>query len=131
MTVYKNAEQLLAAINGAKGRMGSVEDWRVLTPQRGQPDPLLYVAQSYHESWDFLDLPPIPCEARPCKVAPKKGAGADAGADAGAEAGGSGPGASGKDSLFTCDLVACLLPATAANRTEWVKVGHICLQDAS
>jgi D5 N terminal like len=63
MGVYKEAEQLLAAVNGAKGRIDRHDkspsakmDWRVLRPAgTAEEDVLDYVAQVTDEDWPLLD----------------------------------------------------------------------------
>lgn len=56
-SVYKPSEQLLASINGCKGRIGGVYDRRVLSPEDPEDDPLDYVVQQIEPHWMFLELP--------------------------------------------------------------------------
>lgn len=132
MTVYKPSEQLLAAINGAKGRMGSVEDWRVLTPQSDQPDPLLYVAQHHDTSWVLLDMVGRPHDAVAVAVATSDPDLPRVTTHSAAVEVEVSEDRDGDDCrMFTSDLVGCLLKSTAADRLEWVKVGHILKREGA
>lgn len=95
MGVYKQNEQLLAAVNGCKGQ----GDTRVLLPV--DADLLQYVAQHTDPSWPFLDLPAdysVP-EPRQHQDTP--------------------------DLQFIHNLLACLSSDTADDRKKWIRVGMV------
>lgn len=108
MSVYKASEQLLAAINCCKGQIGKVLDSRVLRPEPGAEDPLLYVAQHVHPDWEHLDLPQdYYSEDAPSQENDER------------EVGGC------VDPVFVSDLVACLGSATSDDRKRWLSVAIV------
>ncbi|PNH02118.1 hypothetical protein TSOC_011935 [Tetrabaena socialis] len=111
MSVYKPSEQLLAAINGNKGRIGGVLDERMLTPEAGHDNPLLYVVQHVEPNWKLLDLPED-FHAQPHAEPPPIS--------------GSRNGCSQYvDPIFVHDLVACLSVATSDDRERWIRVAMV------
>lgn len=109
MSVYKPSEQLLAAINGHKGRIGNFLDERVLQPEDGYDDPLMYVVQHVEPDWILLDLPED-FHAQQLKRAdarPRANPVCDV------------------DPVFVCDLVACLSVATSDDRDRWIRIAIV------
>lgn len=111
MSVYKAREQLLATINGCKGRVGGCFDARILLPQPGHEDVLMYIVQHTDPSWPFLDIPidykkdfPVtaPAVASPSDVFVPPG-----------------------HSEFIQSLLSCLSAATADDRKKWIAVGVV------
>lgn len=115
MSVYKASEQLLATIMGCKGRLAGVHDSRVLLPEPGHADPLLYIVQDVDDSWPLLDLP---CETVNVSTAFPLPAFAD--------------GAT-LDSLqisevlqcFVRALLACLGACSSNDRRVWITIGMV------
>lgn len=104
MSVYKAREQLLATINGCKGRLGGVLDDRVLRMAAPGDDVLRYVVQHVEADWPLLDLPvtyqsesPAPVDRLPRRAA--------ASVD------------------FVRGMVSCLSARTADDRRKWIAVG--------
>ena len=67
LNVYTEREQLICAINGTKG-IGS--DVRLLCPQAGSGDPLLYVVQHVEPGWPLVSLAALSSNAQACAVPP-------------------------------------------------------------
>lgn len=113
MSVYKAREQLLAAINGCKGRVGQSVDERILRPEAcSEQDLLMYVAQLVDPDWPFLDVPldvnavcasPVTsCVGRPTT-----------------------------DPAAVRRMVACLSAATADDRMKWIVIGMVLKEEGS
>lgn len=118
MSVYKQSEQLLATILGCKGRLAGVQDSRVLLPQPGHEDPLLYIVQSVDDSWPFLDLPvPSPTtQAPPAKEAQTP--------SCSSSTAGAGPLCEG-DQAFVKALLRCMGTRCSDDRSVWINVGLV------
>lgn len=122
MSVYKPTEQLLASINGCKGRIGGVEDLRVLTPEKETDDPLLYVVQHVEPEWILVNLKPeCSCSADPDSddlddlddlepLAIRTHSAATV--------------LNVSNTLYVRDVMACLSDVTSSNRLFWLDVAY-------
>lgn len=109
MSVYKVREQLLASINGCKGRVGQTVDKRILCPENERADLLMYVAQLVDSDWPFLDVP------LELVAAPERSPGRHSTAVVGT----------------VRHMVACLSAATADDRMKWIVIGMVLKQEGS
>lgn len=115
MSVYKVREQLLAAINGCKGRIGCVTDARLLNPEQGSPshDLLMYVAQHVDLGWPFLDVPldfnPHPRTPQPLEQ----------------------PQRSSASVASVRSMVASLSATTSSDRSKWIIIGMVLKKEGS
>jgi hypothetical protein len=117
MSVYKPGEQLLATINGCKGKVqDGYFDARILRPEEEHKDLLDYLAQHVDNDWPFLDLPQ---DFEVIDEAPQRLVGTAADGAYNRED-------TEKDAKaspeFVKDLMQCLSASTADDRTTWLKV---------
>lgn len=107
MSVYKAREQLLAAINGCKGKISGHDDKRVLSPEAGKDHSLLmYTAQHVDPSWPMLDIPDRLREPAPSSALPPISINPTS-----------------RQSSFICGLIRCLRAETSDDRKTWIAIG--------
>lgn len=107
MSVYKAREQLLASVNGCKGRTGSTFDSRILAPERTGDDLLKYVVQHVDVTWPFLDIPVTQLSSRLDAYRIKS------------------PALTRKDRRFIRSLMSCLSSTSADDRRLWITIGIV------